>query len=90
MKVKRPKPIQSVKKRFSKDKSNKEVASQFREALETLPRITNETVTEHREEVLSTARKYIYPLQHSKHRVVLISTSILSAAVVVFFVFWRP
>jgi hypothetical protein len=87
MKVKRPRPVESLKKRLNKNKSSKEVASQFREALENLPRITNETVTEHREEILSTARKYIYPLQHSKHKVVIISTSLLSAAIIIFFVY---
>ncbi len=42
-----------------------------------VPRITNETVSIHREEVLSGARKYIYPLTHSRHKVVLITTTIL-------------
>lgn len=50
-----------------------------------VPRITNETVAEHREEVLSTARKYIYPLQHSKHKVVVFTTGILIFAIVFFF-----
>lgn len=50
-----------------------------------LPRITNETVAEHREEVLASARKYIYPLQHSRHRIVIISLSLFIIAVVVFF-----
>ena len=36
------------------------------QAIRGIPRITNETVAEHREEVLSSARKYIYPLQHSR------------------------
>ncbi len=49
-----------------------------------LPRITNETVATHREEVLSGARKYIYPLQHSKHKVVIVTTSLFIAAVVGF------
>lgn len=49
-----------------------------------LPRITNETVATHREEVLSGARKYIYPLQHSKHKVVFITTSLFIAAVLGF------
>ena len=53
-----------------------------------LPRITNETVAAHREEVLSSARKYIYPLQHSKHRVVKISVSLLVAAIIGFFVYF--
>ena len=51
----------------------------------TAPRITTETIAEHREEVLGSARKYIYPLQHSKHRIVLISTGLFIAAVVAFF-----
>lgn len=53
-----------------------------------LPRITNDTVAAHREEVLSSARKYIYPLQHSKHRVVKISVGLLVAAVIGFFVYF--
>lgn len=52
-----------------------------------LPRITNETVAAHRDEVLSSARKYIYPLQHSKHRIVLITTGLVIAATVGFFVY---
>lgn len=42
-----------------------------------IPRITNESISEHREEVLAGARKYIYPLQHSRHKVVLITSTIL-------------
>jgi hypothetical protein len=48
-------------------------------------RITNETVAEHREEVLSSARKYIYPLQHSKHKIVVISSALFVSALVIFF-----
>ncbi len=48
------------------------------------PRITNDTVAVHREEVLSSARKYIYPLQHSKHRVVVVTTTIIIAFFVIF------
>ncbi len=50
-------------------------------------KITNETVAEHREEVLSTARKYIYPLQHSKHKIVIISTALFIVAVISFFAY---
>jgi hypothetical protein len=57
------------------------------EAIHNLPRITNETIAEHREEVLSSARKYIYPLQHSLHRIVTISTTIFAVLVVAFFVY---
>lgn len=52
-----------------------------------LPRITNDTVAEHREEVLSSARKYIYPLQHSKHKIVLLTVSIVLATLVAFFTY---
>lgn len=56
------------------------------EAVKAIPRITNETVAEHREEVLGSARKLIYPLQHSKRRVVVVSLSILTMTIIVFFV----
>jgi parvulin-like peptidyl-prolyl isomerase len=87
LKLKRPRAIHALKKRVSKKTQAKEEATQLREALESLPRITNETVTEHREEIISKARKYIYPLEHSKHRVVLVSTSLLCAAIIIFFVY---
>jgi predicted secreted protein len=56
-------------------------------AAEGVPRITNETVAAHREEVLGSARKYIYPLQHSKHRVVIISTAISIFLIMAFFTY---
>ncbi|MEK7599442.1 MAG: SurA N-terminal domain-containing protein [Patescibacteria group bacterium] len=57
------------------------------DALSNVPRITNDTVSDHREEVLSSARKYIYPLQHSKHRIIRITIGILVAVLVIFFVY---
>lgn len=57
------------------------------DALSNVPRITNETVASHREDVLRSARKYIYPLQHSTHRVVRISLSLLVLSVIVFFAY---
>ncbi|HET7320417.1 MAG TPA: peptidylprolyl isomerase [Candidatus Saccharimonadales bacterium] len=57
------------------------------EAIEAVPRITNDTVAEHREEVLSSARKYIYPLQHSRRRIVAVSAWLLATAIVVFLVY---
>lgn len=56
-------------------------------SLEDVPQITNETIAEHREEVLKGARKYIYPLQHSKHRIVLITSGIIVAAVLAFLIY---
>ncbi len=57
------------------------------QAIENLPRITNETVAEHREEMLSSARKFIYPLQHSRGRIVKISISLFIVGLIVFGVF---
>ena len=70
-----------LRKRPLRKKSADESSQQ---AIQGIPRITNETVAEHREEVLSSARKYIYPLQHSAHRVVIISISLLVAVVIAF------
>ncbi|HEX5797488.1 MAG TPA: peptidylprolyl isomerase [Candidatus Saccharimonadales bacterium] len=47
-------------------------------------RITNDNLAEHREEVLGTGRKHIYPLRQSKHRLVFISAMIVLAAVFAF------
>lgn len=83
LKIKLPK-VPKVPARFKRADSEENRVS---EAIQNLPRITNETVAEHREEVLSSARKYIYPLSHSKHRVVTITVGLLIAAVVVFFAY---
>ncbi len=53
---------------------------------EDVPRITNKTLAEHREQVLSGARKYVLPV-HSKNRIVLLSVSIFVATLVVFFTY---
>jgi hypothetical protein len=51
------------------------------------PRITNDNLSEHREEVISSARKYKYPLRQSKHRLVVISLTIFFLAVISFFTY---
>jgi hypothetical protein len=82
--IKRPAGAVSVRLTGKRGRSTEEKVS---DALAGVPRITNETVGEHREEVLSSARKYIYPLQHSKHRVVRISVGLLIFVLVAFFGF---
>ena len=59
----------------------------LQEAISNIPRITNETVAEHREAVLGSARKLIYPLRHSLKKVVAISAGIFAVLVVVFVVY---
>src|SRR4051812_16863663 len=56
-------------------------------SLENVPKITNETIAEHREEVLKGARKYIYPLAHSKHRIIVITVSVMVTAIIALFVY---
>src|SRR4051794_32643110 len=84
IRVKKPKLKKLIPKR-----SGKEAAAKSRSLAddESVPRITNETVAEHREKVLGSARKYIYPLQHSKHKIVLISTGLFIAALIAFFTY---
>jgi parvulin-like peptidyl-prolyl isomerase len=78
--MKRPR-LKKVKHLIPRRKRQKEAP------VEDVPRITTETIAAHREEVLGSARKYIYPLQHSKHRILLISTTVLIASVVGFFAY---
>lgn len=52
-----------------------------------VPRITNETIAVHREEVLKGARKYIYPLQHSKHRILVVTSTLAVITAVAFLIY---
>lgn len=52
-----------------------------------VPRITTDTIAVHREEVLAGARKYIYPLQHAKHRIIGITATLLVTAIIAFFAY---
>lgn len=76
----------------AKDKGGElvEAAKQSQQPVEPpkkVPNITNKTIEEHRDEVLSSAKKYIYPLQQSKHKIVLISTGIFIATIISFFTY---
>jgi hypothetical protein len=54
------------------------------QAIENLPRITNETVAEHREEMLSKSRKFIYPLKHTRQRIVKVSVALFVVGLLLF------
>lgn len=54
---------------------------------ETGGRITNETVAQHRERILAGGRKFKYPLQYTKHRVLIISVGIFLVALIGLFSF---
>lgn len=72
-----------ISKALSRVKKTDEVTALTR-AADAAPRITNETVAEHREQVLKKARKHIIPLAHSKHQVVILTTTLFIVAVVGF------
>ena len=65
----------------------KDVAEKYDDAVQNLPRITTDTVAVHREEVLSKARKYIYPLKHSRHKIVFVSVSLFLGALIALFTY---
>lgn len=50
-------------------------------------RITNENLADHREEILGTGRKHIYPLRQSKHKLVKISVALAVVVLVAFFTY---
>lgn len=90
-KIKKPDLKSAASKSVQKAKNlnlrrRKTAEQKVDEAISNVPRITNETVSDHREEVLSSARKYIYPLQHSKHKIVRISLAIFGVVVVGFLI----
>lgn len=83
-KLRAPKLPEAVSQRLKRtDKTEKKV----NDALSNVPRITNDTIADHREEVLHSARKYIYPLQQAKHRVVQVSVGLFISVVVAFFAY---
>jgi hypothetical protein len=90
MKFKKPSKLKiSIKKPQLKRPSLKNLRRKtpdlkINQAIENLPRITNETVAEHREEMLSSARKFIYPLQHSRKRIVKVSVALFVVGLIVF------
>lgn len=63
---------------------NKVIPKQPTPPPEAAGRITNETIAEHRERILSDARKFKYPLQYTKHRILLTSIGIVVIATVSF------
>lgn len=50
-------------------------------------KITNDTIAEHREQILAGGRKFKYPVQYSKHKI-LVNTIIIAVAVVIAFGVW--
>jgi hypothetical protein len=58
---------------------------------DTSERITNETVAEHREKVLAGGRRFKYPVQYAKHRLVIntIIISLVALIAITVVVWWQ-
>jgi parvulin-like peptidyl-prolyl isomerase len=83
-KLKKPK-LPKAPRKLPFKRSTRTTEEKVTDALSDVPRITNDTVGEHREEVLSSARKHIYPLQHSRRSIVRISVAIFITVLITFF-----
>lgn len=85
-KLKKPK-ITIKKPNLRLPKRGKAPEEKARDAFANVPKITDDTIAEHREVVLSSARKYIYPLQHSRKRIISVSSLIVGLGLVGFFIY---
>ncbi len=56
-----------------------------------LGRITSDTVADHREQILSSGRRFKYPIQYSRHKLVInaVVISFIALSLVVLFGWWR-
>lgn len=88
MKLNKPKKLSAKRPKLAKPSLHKlrrkSPDAKINQAIENLPRITNETVAEHREEMLSSARKFIYPLNHSRRSIVKVSVALFIVGLIVF------
>ncbi len=70
------------------DKLAGKIPKSFKKGSKTPPtKITNETIAEHREQILAGGRKFKYPVQYSKHKI-LINAIIVSVVALVLFSVW--
>ena len=82
--------MKKLTKKLKDKHSERKAKKQAQEAAEEpknkeVPNITAKDVAEHRDEVLRGARKYIYPLQHSKHKIITISLTVFVVTLLGFF-----
>jgi hypothetical protein len=61
---------------------NKSAQPDAAPAEEVAARVTNDTVSHHRDEILSKGRQFKYPFHRSKHRIAIISILLVAAALV--------
>ncbi len=56
-----------------------------------VPKVTNDTLAKHRQAVIAKGRRYKYPMQQTKHRVVIISSILIVILLIAtgFFTWWQ-
>ena len=74
-----------TKKLKTKHQERKQAKEDGDQPPKKIPNITNKTISEHRDEILGSGKKFTQPLQHSKHRIVIISTTIFILMIIGFF-----
>jgi len=94
MDIKKPKNLKARKhtlgrKRKKATKAIKAKAKDYisgeSKLVETNPkRVTNDSMTKHRTEVLAGAKKFKYPLQHSKYKIAIISSVLIIVSLLLF------
>lgn len=69
----------------------KKLHKKKKKEVELPPRITNETVAEHREQILSGGRKFKYPVQYARHKLVFntIIISVVALLVLIVVGWWQ-
>lgn len=70
-----------------KDKIAEKIPKKLKEDKKPSGRITNDTIAEHREKILAGGRKFKYPLQYSKHKI-LVNTMIVALVGIIGFSVW--
>lgn len=76
--------VVATKKSGEKKTLREKVAKKLPSRKKNLPKLTNDTLDEYREKILAGGRKFKYPIQVSKHRILWISLGAVVAAAVIF------
>lgn len=75
---------EKIQQKLSNNSLVKRVTNSDELSIDDVPRITSDTVAEHREQVIKKARKYMFPLQQARHRIIGITVTLLVTASIVF------
>lgn len=84
-------PLTGNQKESMKKLTLKKLVKRRKKTPEVPTRITNDTVAEHRERILAGGRRYKYPVQYARHKLVLNALLIVTVSVIVLvlLVWWQ-